>query len=297
MDVLLSVVIITCNRKDEILKAIESCRIHTQRTFEVVVVDNNSSDGTEDAVRCYCSENAISLQYHYLDRNTGVSFARNIGYREAKGDILFFIDDDAIVTSAGYSLDEVADYMRNNTDVLAATGTSHDYRYGGILNFCKDKMQKLDDLYSVRSYVGFNHFIKSGFNHRDYIYPDNLFYGSEELYVGLTICREKGRTVFYKNHSVQHNPSPNTRIDRREGLKNGHINTYVIKKYFLPGYIQWISWILFAARIIKFCNGNISEIKQCFTLSRERYDKKYNNKMCASATIKAIKQFGFLKVL
>lgn len=298
MDKLLSIVIITCNREDEIIKTIASCLEHTERTVEFVIVDNNSQDNTEETVKSYLTKSdRSSLQYIKLDSNTGVSHARNIGYKAAKGDIQFYIDDDAIVTSSEYSLDAVADYMREHSDVLAATGTSHDYRYGGNLNFCKDRTQSVDDLYTVRSYVGFNHFIKSGFNHMDYIYPDNLFYGSEELYAGLTVCKERGKTVFYKGHSVQHNPSQNTRINRREGLKNGHINTYVIKKYFLPGCVQWISWLIFLARITKFSKGNLTEIKQCLSLSRKRYDKQYNNKMSLAATVKAINRFGFLRVL
>lgn len=297
MDALLSIVLITCNRKDEIIKAIESCRTHTERAFEVVVVDNNSTDGTETAVRSYCVEKNLSLQYHYLDQNTGVSFARNIGYREANGDILFFIDDDAVVISEGNSLDLVADYMRANKDVMACVGTSIDYRYGGKMSFVRRKSDSAENYYQVRSYVGFNHFIKKGFTDRDYIYPDNLFYGSEELYVGLSVLRYGGRVININEHVVQHNPSKNTRIDRRVGIKNGHINTFVIKGYFLGGFWKIISNMFFIARIIRFCKGDISEVCDCIRTAKNRTDEKYKNLMSFSKTKEAISSFGIKSIL
>lgn len=298
MENLLSVVIITCNRKDEIIKTISSCLEHSNKEIEFVIVDNDSHDNTEVAVKEFLEKvTRASLTYIKLNSNTGVSHARNVGYKAAKGDILFFIDDDAVVTSESNSLDFVSDYMRDNDNVLAATGNSHDYRYGGYLNFCKDRTEKKDDLYNIRSYVGFNHFIKKEFTRKDFIYPDNLFYGSEELYVGFSVIKEDGKTIFFQSHSVQHNPSTNTRIDRHEGLRNGHINTYVIKKYFLPTFFQCLSWLIFTARIIRFSKGNFNEIRECLRLANDRYDKKYENKMSLSTTIMALRKFGVFRVL
>ena len=297
MDTLLSIVLITCNRKDEIIKAIESCRTHTERAFEVVVIDNNSTDGTETAVRSYCVEKNLSLQYHYLDQNTGVSFARNIGYREANGDILFFIDDDAVVISEGNSLDLVADYMRTNKEVMACVGTSIDYRYGGKMSFVRCKSDMAKNYYQVRSYVGFNHFIKKGFTDRDYIYPDNLFYGSEELYVGLSVLKYGGKIVNINEHVVQHNPSVNTRIDRTLGLMNGYINTYIIKRYFLRGIFKLASTIMFNLRIIRFSKLKPSIIKEIRKLSLERYDSVYENQMTFQQIWNAIRKFGYRAIL
>lgn len=297
MDALLSIVLITCNRKDEIIKAIESCRTHTKRAFEIVVVDNNSTDGTQTAVRSYCVEKNIPLHYHYLDKNTGVSFARNIGYREANGDVLFFIDDDAVVISEDDSLDLVADYMRRNREVMACVGTSIDYRYGGKMPFVRNKLDIAEDYYQVRSYVGFNHFIKKNFTDRDYIYPNNLFYGSEELYVGLSVLKYGGKIVNINEHVVQHNPSVNTRIDRTLGLMNGHINTYIIKRYFLKGILRSISTILFDLRIIRFSKLKPSVIIKCKKLARERYDSAYDNQMTFHQTWNAIKEFGYKAII
>ncbi|MGN0647451.1 MAG: glycosyltransferase family A protein [Oscillospiraceae bacterium] len=294
----LSVVIITCNRQDEIVKAMDSCLAHTCRRIEFIIVDNNSSDNTESVIQQYKEINSsIELKYIKLDANTGVSYARNIGYSASSGEIVFFIDDDAEVVSDCNSLDLVHDYMMQNDDVYACTGESRDPRYNGSMTFVKNRKDAMNDLYRVRSYVGFNHFIKKGFSSNEYIYPNNLFYGSEELYVGLSVLKYGGCIRYYSNHIVQHNPSVNTRINPREGKMNGHINTYVIKSYFNPGIFKIISYLLFVCRIIRFTKGNISEIKKCISEKNKRYDSKYRNPFSMRMCVKAIREYGVKYIL
>ena len=151
---MLSVVIITCNRQEEIVKAMDSCISHTCRRIEFIIVDNNSTDNTSFVIRSY-KESHISTEIKYIkmDTNTGVSYARNIGYAAASGEIVFFIDDDAEVVSDCNSLDLVYDYMMQNDDIFCCTGESRDPRYNGPMTFVKNKKDLMDDLYRVRSYV------------------------------------------------------------------------------------------------------------------------------------------------
>mgnify|MGYP000719485706 CR=1 FL=1 len=53
----ISVMIITYNRKREILRALESCVCNKIEEMEFVIVDNNSSDGTQEAVEKFFCEN------------------------------------------------------------------------------------------------------------------------------------------------------------------------------------------------------------------------------------------------
>lgn len=294
---ILSIVYITANRCEELIRSIKSCQNHTSREFELVVVDNNSSDGTQIKVERYCKDNNIALNYTYLNENTGVSHARNIGFQKATGDILFFIDDDAVVISDNNSLDLVCDYMRQNENVYSATGVSIDYRFDGVWRAMKAKGENASDYYQIKSFVGFNHFIKKAFTQNPYIYPDNLFYGSEELYMGLTVIKEGGKTIFISDHIVKHNPSRNTRINPYEGRKNGHINTYVIKKYFLPFPYSALSTILFFFRMIRFTKFSFHKTCECIRMAHDRYDSSYDNKMTITQINKVTKKFNFLKIV
>jgi len=60
-----------------------------QESFEVIVVDNNSKDNTEEVVARYPTVRYI------LEERLGLSYARNTGVEEARGDIIAFTDDDA----------------------------------------------------------------------------------------------------------------------------------------------------------------------------------------------------------
>ncbi len=84
-----SVVIPTYNRCDYLAATLDSIRSQTFRAFEVIVVDNESDDGTAEMIRERPEE------IHYVrERNPGPGPARNIGIREAKGEYIAFLDSD-----------------------------------------------------------------------------------------------------------------------------------------------------------------------------------------------------------
>lgn len=94
---LLSIVICTYNRRHLLQHALDSIEI-MERSDEVefIVVDNNSSDDTQSLVGDY-SNKIPSLRY-VLEKEIGLSNARNRGYRESKSSYVAYIDDDAKFT-------------------------------------------------------------------------------------------------------------------------------------------------------------------------------------------------------
>ncbi|HPQ43696.1 MAG TPA: glycosyltransferase family 2 protein [Syntrophales bacterium] len=88
---LVSVAILTWNRRRYVLKAIDSVLRQPYRPIEVVVVDSASNDGTVKAVRTTYPE----VRVIRLNRNLGAVEGRNIALASCRGDILFSLDDDA----------------------------------------------------------------------------------------------------------------------------------------------------------------------------------------------------------
>lgn len=88
---LVSVVLTTYNRADLISETIESILSQTFRNFELIVVDDGSTDNTEEVVRSYNDE-----RVHYIktDNWGGPAKPRNIGIKKAKGEYIAFCDDD-----------------------------------------------------------------------------------------------------------------------------------------------------------------------------------------------------------
>ncbi len=86
-----TVVIPVFNRPREIERALRSCLTQQYNDFEVVVVDDGSTDYTASAVRRYLDPR-ITLLEHAANR--GVCAARNSGVRRARGEWIVFLDSD-----------------------------------------------------------------------------------------------------------------------------------------------------------------------------------------------------------
>lgn len=85
-----SVIIPTYNRKAFLLEAINSVLAQTYQDFEVIVVDDGSTDGTHEIVE---SIEDPRVRYLYQE-NAGRSAARNRGLVDAAGEHVAFLDDD-----------------------------------------------------------------------------------------------------------------------------------------------------------------------------------------------------------
>ncbi|HEU4870026.1 MAG TPA: glycosyltransferase [Pyrinomonadaceae bacterium] len=91
-----SVIIATYNRADELPKTLESLRgLQVNEPWEVIVVDNNSTDNTREVVE---GVKAFPVPLHYIfEKEQGRSAALNAGIRAAQGEILAVTDDDVRV--------------------------------------------------------------------------------------------------------------------------------------------------------------------------------------------------------
>jgi glycosyltransferase involved in cell wall biosynthesis len=95
----ITVVLCTYNRCQSLAKALESVaasQLPDTVEWEVVVVDNHSTDQTREVVEAFCRRYPGRFRYLY-EQQQGLSFARNAGVRQARGEIIAFTDDDLTV--------------------------------------------------------------------------------------------------------------------------------------------------------------------------------------------------------
>lgn len=90
---MISVIIPTYNRANYIKRALESVINQTYKNVEVIVVDDNSSDNTEEIVKNYSNKHNF-IKYIKHDKNKGGSAARNTGVENSSGDFIAFLDSD-----------------------------------------------------------------------------------------------------------------------------------------------------------------------------------------------------------
>jgi len=92
----ISVILCTYNRCELLKKVLESLvasRLPDHVQWEVIVVDNNSSDLTGRFAQDFCVQHCAHFRY-ILEPRQGKSYALNAGIAEARGEILAFVDDD-----------------------------------------------------------------------------------------------------------------------------------------------------------------------------------------------------------
>lgn len=94
----ISVVIPTFNRAMLMLQAVDSVFAQSFSDYELIVVDDGSTDNTKDVLSAF--DGAPNFRYHYQP-NSGRSTARNQGLTLAQGDFILFLDsDDLLCTDA-----------------------------------------------------------------------------------------------------------------------------------------------------------------------------------------------------
>ena len=293
---MLSIVYITCNRATELVKSLLSCEKHVSIEHEYVIVDNGSTDNTKEEINKLI-ENGLCIRYLKQEINKGVSGGRNIGFKEAFGDICYFIDDDATIISDGLFLDSAYYYMQGHANVFAMGTDCCDSEKECQLVGCPEKRTDINTITKIRSYIGCSHFIRKSNSNVNLLYPDNLMYGSEEMYAGMCCYKEGGIVVQYPMLKILHCPSSKTRSSREVRKRHGHINTYVIKKYFLPFPYSFISKVMFFLRIMRFEKCKLSIVVSDYKTVDERYNLKYKNKLTCAQIKQLIYWFGFKNII
>ena len=93
---LISLILCTYNRCESlrvVLGSLAQLRAPSDAAWELIVVDNNCSDDSAEAIKIFAANSRTSVQYIFEPRQ-GLSHARNAGIRAARGDVIAFTDDD-----------------------------------------------------------------------------------------------------------------------------------------------------------------------------------------------------------
>lgn len=88
---MISVIVPLYNKESSIAKCINSVRIQSLSDWELIIVDDGSTDNSSAIVETYLSDERIK---YFLKSNGGVSSARNYGIHHAKGEWIIYIDAD-----------------------------------------------------------------------------------------------------------------------------------------------------------------------------------------------------------
>ena len=119
---ILSIIICSYNRASYISDALTSLYNQSSEldNFEVIIVDNNSTDNTKEVYAIWRQTNTNGQFTFISETQQGASFARNTGAAIAKGEWVCFMDDDAVATP-NY-VENILKHIQNKPDAVGFGG-------------------------------------------------------------------------------------------------------------------------------------------------------------------------------
>jgi len=146
---MISIIIPVYNQAAKLIKTLESLNKQSYQDYEVIIVNDGSSDGVENLCAKYLGSLATVDHYLFLNQtNLGAPAARNRGYREAKGEYLFFCDADAILHPQ--ALETLLAYLENNPSASYAYSS---FMWGKKLfklgDFDPEKLKKMPYIHTM----------------------------------------------------------------------------------------------------------------------------------------------------
>lgn len=245
-DIRFSVIIPTYNYKNQVLNTLKylSQQDYPKNQFEIIVVDDGSSDNTILALKDFALENLeCNMKFIYyprvLARKSGdarfrAGIARNLGVKHSSGKYLAFLDAD-ILTPPHYLRTIEQDHKKSDAVLLQ--------RYHLKPNFSLKNFIFNDDILQLHSYVEdkkyWLSFYRQGFDKqkapwkyvctygfsllkKDFIDVGRfgkvfLYYGFEDTDLGYRL-HKKNKSLYLSSLKVYHQPAPQERHEYRKNL-------------------------------------------------------------------------------
>lgn len=261
-----SIIIPTYNRAHSIIYTLDSflSQDYQNDKYEIIVCDNNSTDNVKEIVLGYVSKYGESRIRYMFEGRQGVHYARNTAAKAAKGDILYFTDDDMLAEPD--LLTQLIPVFKYNNRVGCATGKvlpkweAEPPKW--IKKYCNNSLLSLNDLgrrtfirnydvgvYSCHEAIRREAFFETGGFHPEY--TKDVYLGDGETGLNQDIIRN-GWKMAYIGKSVIYHMIPSGRMTQRHINKvmsnNGNASSYreYRKKAFtrkdLPKkYIKYLS--------------------------------------------------------
>lgn len=202
--ILVSVLVPIYNTEHYLPFCIESILSQTHKNIEIILVNDGSTDSSEDLCKAYLAkDNRIK---YFKKENGGVSSARNFGLQQAKGDWCIFVDsDDLLPIHAVSSLVELV--LREDVD-FGIAGYDCCYGDGSLKNstskfgVCEYVLSKNDGIKRLYKHVFWQWFICSKIFKTEVLkqhnirFNERIFFGEDRLFILQYACAIQAKMNF-----------------------------------------------------------------------------------------------------
>ncbi|MGV4462934.1 glycosyltransferase family 2 protein [Ornithobacterium rhinotracheale] len=244
---MVSIIIPIYNAERYLKKCLDSVLAQSYQDFEVILVNDGSSDNSEQILEDYCKE--YEQLKVFSQKNSGVSEARNLGIRKAKGEYIVFIDSDDYVLP-NYIECLVKDMEQNPCDLIIhgfdKISLSNNENLGAI--FPSDTAQRIllkspidvlendNSIFLEQGYPVSKLFKRNIIVENNILFPKGISIYEDTIFLlqYLYHCQE-----VYLNHIanyiyvIRSNSASNTSRSFKQTFESLDIMTKTIQNYFL----------------------------------------------------------------
>jgi cellulose synthase/poly-beta-1,6-N-acetylglucosamine synthase-like glycosyltransferase len=272
----ISVIVPFLNARQTIIGCLESLLTQSYKgSIEIILVDNNSNDGSLEEVERYLDEkNLKSVNMIPRFSKKGVAAARNAGLKEAKGEILAFTDADC-TADKNWIKDLVKGYIDNTIGAVA--GGIKGYEPGNIV----EKFSSIFTLKSLPHPGVFDKFtlLRGGFATANFsvrhsvidkigTFDENIKYWSDDYDLCARIYKNGYKINYVSDALIYHHHRSNLKGLWKQAFRFGGTHSVLLSKHFekilileLPGFtfqnerVPLKAWIDFASLDKKIAVG------------------------------------------
>ncbi|MBY3150861.1 glycosyltransferase [Rhizobium laguerreae] len=233
----LSIVILTFGRDDALLNTLERLSSALGTTgFQLVLVDNNA-DGRNRREMIDKFDDVVLVDERY---NMGVSAGRNKGICVSTGDVILFLDDDALLETPGDFVIRLTTLFADDPKlgVVAFRSFVGDDRIEDPIEFPHtDKSKSRDAPFDTFRYIGVAHAIRRTLLERTGLYCASFFYGMEEFDLSYRALKLGYRIEFRPEFRVQHMKANAGRLPSSAVIRRMYANKLSVGWMHLPGHL------------------------------------------------------------
>jgi GT2 family glycosyltransferase len=265
MNEVLSLIIITYNRPDDLLDLLQSLRREQDLSaLKEVLILNNASTVSYEKVEMFIRQNpALKVNYILSVENLGVSRGRNKLMAMATGGLLLVLDDD-IVFHTPNSIPIIAgsfekDIFKNaNTAVITFRVIYYETKEQQQTALPHKQFEEYKDKpYFFTSYfTGCSHLLKKEVLAKTGFYPEDFFYGMEEYDLSYRIIHAGYSLGYYNAVTFEHKESPKGRQLTYQKLASQWINKSKVARRYLPFQYYLTTMIGWSMEYIKKAGGH-----------------------------------------
>jgi GT2 family glycosyltransferase len=228
---MISVAIVTFNRAAEVLRAIQSIYDQDYPNFEIVIADNYSSDNTPALIE----QQFPNVKIIRLHCNLGASGGRNVALVNCKGDIIFNLDDDAILKPD--TLTRISDFLTTAPPEIGLIACQV---------FENDLFKYPQQSGETTIFEGCGWAIRRTVLHQVGYFSDRLFRAAEETDFALNYL-VAGYQMWYLSEAIIHHIPSAIRVKEEISFYKCRNELIIIsERYPLALILPFIAWTLIA---------------------------------------------------